>query len=543
MLTSRRWSVFALASILALTACGTPPIVSWHRDDQAVAGRSMGEAMQYLQTARNAYRAAVTQQMAAEADLANVLVGTGALVLLLAAGNAHRDVLLGTAALGGTAYVIGNMNLRRTRVLTYLAGVEALNCAQRAVIPFDIDSGEAAQITSLLNQLENARTLLNARKAQLERMRPATSGSARVRVDQGLALAEEVSNAAGKSLNTGREFIASAHRASRELVAAVDRIDVAVARSVIDSTPDLSNVPKVISGLAGMMGGFAPGSGLEGVLTSSLAAAGGISQEIRAKSANNRTHVDLALEALADATVTTATLVEAVNSRLAGRTTAWPEDAFRDCGVAQVVAALSVDPASLSFAPGAARTRSLAISGGIKPYFVEMEGEPIAGVTIKPPVRFESRADVSVSSTVTGTHVFSLWVLDSSPTGRRVSVPVSIAPPPPANAPAAAASPAAVVVPAPPTAPAAGAGTAAQAAARLRSKGQFRVGGKPLVIVTTNAPSSGAVAVQVQCPAGDAKFTQAQLRDALLAEAGLPATPAGWTLRFAAVAGGTCISD
>lgn len=540
----RRWTTWTC--ILALSACSTAPVVTWRRDDGAVSGRDMPQAMQYLQTARNAYRGAVAQQMADESGLATMLVGTGALVALLAAGGAHRDAILGATAIGGTAYAFGNMNLRRTRVLTYQAGVEALNCAQRAVIPFDMPADELAALSRDLDQLEGSRARLNAARHGADQVRGLTSGNDRARLDQAIALADEVAQSAARSLRAGREFAGASRRASRELVAAVDRIDAAVVRSVIDTTPDLSNVPKVIGGLAGMMGSFAPGAGLDNVLATALSGAAARSNAITAKSAAGQqpTRVDQEVRALSDATIETGNLVGAVNARLAGRATAWPEDAFRDCGVTQVVSALSVDPASLAFAPGVARTRSIEIAGGVKPYFVELDGGPIDGISLKPPLRFDSRAEVSVSSTVTGTHALSLRVLDSSPTARSISVPVTVAPPAAAPAPAANASAAkpgaAAPKPAKPAAPAAGTGMS-QAAQALQNKGQFTFGGKPYVIVAVGPASGTVLPIQVNCPAGASAATQAQLGAALVAEAGIP-KPKGWSLRFAAVGGGNCVA-
>ena len=539
---------------LLQTACSTTPIVRLNPTNSSNAGASMTAAMHYLDTTRTAYRDSIGEQMEKESMLASALVGAGALVAILAAGTAHSDAILGVAAIGGTAYTLGNMNLRRQRVLTYQAGVEALNCAQRAVIPFDVPQNEAKELADLLNQLETSRRTLATIASRAQALRDALPERSldRPPLDLTIALAGETRQAADNSLKSGRQYVASVTRASRELSTAVNRIDAAVVRSVIDSTPDLTNVPKLIAGLAGMMGSFAPGSGLETRITD------GLGKLATAKSSNGQTDAQKMNQELAAAVLETATLSASVNDRLAGRVTAWSEDAFKDCGVAQVVADLAVSPPSLSFVAGVETRRVVEIGGGVKPYFIEVDGTVVDGFNLKPPIRFDNRAEVFVSSKVIASHNLNLRVSDSSPTAKVLNIPVAItaavsAPAPAASAPKPATSAAKSAAPLPKPAssahknasPSAAAPSIDQALAILMPKGQFTHSGKAFLITAIPAKVGAAsISIGVRCPAGDTtKYSQANLASSLMAQAGIsegPPKPA-WGLKFAA--DGSCLAD
>jgi hypothetical protein len=547
MFAIRREMVCAVACAMTLSACSVAPIVRWQREGAAgpsgtaaVPGASMDAALRYLGMARAAYGDAVADQMAHEARLSSVLVGTGALVAILAASTAHRDAVFGTAALGGTAYALGNMNLRRTRVLTYQAGVEALNCAQRAVIPFDISPDDATDLAGRLDTLDIAHARLAATITQAEALSdglPARS-SERPMLQEAIAAASQMRQTAGTTLASGRQFLAAVRRAARELVAAVDRIDAAVARSVIDSTPDLSNVPKVIGGLAGMMGSFAPGAGIEARAGESLARLAATP-----KGTLSDTPVQRMVRQLDDDARAAASAVARVSGQLTGRALAWPEDAFKDCGVAQVVTELSLEPAALNVVPGSEVRRVVRIAGGVKPYFVEFDGPVVEGVVLKPPVRFDDRLEVGVSSKVAGTHRLTVRVIDSSPTAKVTSLSLTIAPA--ASAPTRAPVPAARPTAPPVVAPAAGSASIDRVIAKLKDRSSFVHAGKNFVLIAAPARADATtIALDIACPSGSTTmFTQAALAASLLGQAGVDTglpRPA-WRLRFKA--NGACLAD
>lgn len=546
----RKEVVFSVACAMALASCSTAPIVRWKRNGLAESGASMEAAVRYLDGARTAYRDTVADQMAREANLSTALVGAGALVAILAASTAHRDAVFGVAAAGGTAYALGNMNIRRPRVQIYQAGVEALNCAQRAVIPFDIPKEEAQDLAQMLGQLDESRRILGDTLRQAQ----AFGNPLPPALIEAIARAVQARQAADTSLKSGRQFLNTVNRASRELVAAVDRIDAAIARAVIDSTPDLSNVPKVISGLAGMMGSFAPGAGLDARVAQGLAnRAAEKGASIVAMSAGPETRDEQLVRQLTEDTLTTASDAASIDAFMEGRVVAWPEETFKDCGVTQAMTELSLNPASLVFVQGVEARRVVEIQGGVKPYFVEVDGQMVDGVTVRPPIRFDNRVEVGVASKVTTPHTLNLRVSDSSPTAKVLNLPLSIGP----ATPAAAAPPAA----APPAAPGGrGAGTPAvvpnpsaavsTAQAKLQQIGSFAHANKQFFIGRPRIVDANTVEVLLACPVEKTpeKYKQADLVDSLLRTAGLSRTGPGgaaWALKFKSTANAkpACLAD
>lgn len=524
-----RWTAAALAASVAITGCTTAPVVRWDGGDPAAAGASMPKALRYLDQARTQYRNAVAAQMNDERALGNALIGAGALVAALAVGKVHRDAIIGTSFVAGTGYAIGSSNLQRPRALIYQAGVEALNCAERAVAPFAMEDDELVALVQALDRLERARIDLGARLAEGQALRsralPASAGAQQF--DLLLPAAQQVQQASDTTLRAGREFTSAARIGARQLVAAVNGIDAAVVRSVINSTPDLSNVPKVISGLAGMVGSFAPGAGIEALVEQRL----GDAAKARSTDTGQAGAMDAANEAVRSVMRELAARHAEASARLAGRTAAWPADAFKDCGVEQVVAALSVAPGSLVFTAGTSSRRLLDIAGGVKPYFVEIDGPAIDGLLLKPPVRFDTRAEVSVDGAKVKDPVETvLRVSDSSPTVRTLSVPLSVvaaaaksAAAAPAPGPAAASAPAARPAAAPAAAPRPAAGAAA---APLAETSRFMFGGKRFDVVGVPRRVGDAIEVSVRCPAdAPGPFKRADLAAALLAEAGVTTSP------------------
>jgi hypothetical protein len=239
---------------------------------------------------------------------------------------------------------------------------------------------------------------------------------------------------------------------------------------------------------------------------------------------------------------------------LVDHTTVWPADAFKDCGVAQVVATLSVDPASASFTVGSDGRRTLDISGGVKPYFVEFDGDVIEGLSLRAPIRFDSRIELQASGDKLKKPVDSaLRVVDSSPGGKAVRVPISVAAasPTPASAPAAAPAkaptpppsggagtagaipqpkpsaptpqPATGPIPAAPAPAASGVGSAAlnTALEALKRKDSFVLAGKTFTRTGIPTRQGDVLVTDVRCPAG-VITTRAAIASAYLSEAGAP---------------------
>lgn len=532
----QKW--IAIFCALVLTGCASP-MVRWNQSSPTTPG--MPGALEYADKARDAYRSAVADQMDRETSLASGLVVTGALVAALAAGGAHRNAILGVSLAGGTAYTLGNMNLRRPTVMIYLAGVDALNCARRAVLHFNISSEELRDLGRQLSQLESSRRRLGMAVAKAQSVTAVSSPSdpQMPALTVALAAATQVQASADSALKSGRKYTESANRAAGELIATVNLIDAAVVRSLVESTPALNNVPSAISGLASMAGQFAPGASVDTGLSDALKKANTMSTaataDTPAGNVRSRSGTPQIIEELILAASETLLLTQDVNDRLTGRVVTWPEDAFKDCGVAQVITALATSPASLSnLVAGTDDRRSIEISGGVKPYFAELEGVPIDGITLKPPIRFDTRAELSITgSKVTKTYALSIRITDSSPTARVVNVPVTIT--------AANTTPVQFrgsSLPGTQAQRSRDTRTADAALAAISRLKEFYSGGRKFVFPPSTPPSridTKTLEVTVTCPAGNAgKYSQAVLSQALLFAAGITSKPSerDWSLRL-----------
>nr|WP_316642568.1 hypothetical protein [uncultured Roseateles sp.] len=489
----------ALCTALSLAACASNPIVQWDASKTSLGlpASTLDAGYAYSERARTAYREAIVTQLGQSNLLANGLVVSGALVMALAAGKAHRDAVLGVAGLSGTAYALGNMNLSRPRLLVYQAGVEALNCANRAVAPFAMPQAELTALNHSLAVLDKQRTVTAQSRITVEGLvAQDTAGGAGKsdRAERGRAAVARVGlvqTAADQALVAGRGLASGASRASGELIMAVDRIDAAIVRGTLDTVPDLSAVPRVIAGLAGTFDQFAPGAGVGQRVTDGLGRYAG-KATAGAPLAAVADPMDLAIQKLeADGSLLAGLTVD-LNAALAGRSTVLAPDAFKDCGVADLAVALRAAPETLSFTLGEDAVRSLIISGGTKPYLVELDGSAVAGVSFKQPLPFESRAEVSVSKDLKSAQTLSLRVMDSSSPMRLMNVAVTVA--------AAASTPAAPVAVAAPKAPA----TADEAVAALGKIGAKAIDGLPAGMTMTKSPTkdaAGTVQVSLICPA------------------------------------------
>ncbi len=438
----------ALAASM-LAGCAVNPVVTWQRPstEQTLVKRGMGYAFAYADNARDGYKAELVAQLKSSADLSNALIGGGALIAALAFGKAHRDAIVGPSLLAGTAYAIGNQNLNRARQLLLQAGIEGFNCAKRAVLPFSLTADESDRLdiglASLARALVNARKAMGTVKVELDKVPAELTSTQGKEATAAVEEAKLAITAAEATDSAGRSLAGAARRAGDELVLAIDRIDAAVIRATLEALPDLSAVPKVIAGLAGMAGQFAPGAGVEQVLGDALsksitAGAKAASEVVNGtpNSASLGSPLVLATRALHEATQALAIAAGAVNSHLNGRSTVFDATAFKDCGVAIVVTPLVVNPTSMNFTLGAAHRRTLDISGGVAPYSVEIDGSQVKGVTLRPIIRNNTNTDISVAADADAGST-TLRITDSSSPVRVLPLIVTtVAPAAAASAPA-----------------------------------------------------------------------------------------------------------
>lgn len=497
----------SLSLVAAMAGCANP-IVRWNvppaPTDKAVA---LPYAKLYASAAREAYRNEIATQFHTTNNLGAGLIGLGSLVAALAAGSAHKDAILGATLIGGTAYGIGQWNLRPQRLLIYQAGVEGINCALTAVIPLSMSEADIGQLRTGLTSIETA--MVNTASA-LSRAKtafgPAHSLLTELQVADttaALKAADDALGLAAKTLPAGRQLVARTERVGPELVSAVDRIAAAVDKALQATLPDLSSVSKIIGGLAGASASFAPGSGVEALITNALGksvpviSAKGLELTGSAKRSKAEIESDMAkvdalnqrLATLDNERRTLLTRVGAVQARLSAVDSAANFEALKACGVADLPLGLKLSVDVLGFAEGAEATKAFVISGGAKPYVVELIDGGVDGLSVKGPLPFESRAQVSVKKAAKGE--YGVLVMDSSAQMQMQTLKVQVG----AAAPASGVTPPGKPPP-PPTQP------LEAIAQALNDAGAFAVtlGGKVISLVVKADPGAKVVGETIVLP-------------------------------------------
>ena len=391
----------------------------------------------YAASLRGAYKREIHKQVGTSTNLNSGLVVAGALALALAASTAHQDALLGTALVGGTAYGLGAMNLPQQRLLILQAGVEAIDCANRAVIPLSMTKNE---LTNLQRDTESLQTALMPLDEAVRAVRfrlsaynnaggpegDVISGEAK----QIVAAAEEVATASRSTAAAGQLLSVKARQADDQLVAAVDKIDTSILKALLATLPDISSVPKVIAGLAGFAASIAPGAGIDSTIAARLklrvgkesdATSGTAPEKARAK-AEKQALIE-SIDTLQGSIATTRSAKSAVDARVNAYQTATSAlETLRDCGVGDISFPLKVSSDKLVFDAGTEASKTFLISGGTRPYVVELADTPAPNVTLKGPAPFESRAQISLSKEQKTAQTFTILVMDASTPTKTASV-------------------------------------------------------------------------------------------------------------------------
>ena len=434
-------AAFTLAAAAVCSACTVNPVVPWKAPDIHVTGTGMPYAYAYADARRNAYLAEISRQSGQAADLNNALVGAGALALALTAGKAGKDGIAALALLGGTSYALGGMNLGKQKLLVLQAGVEAVNCAKQAVIPLNWSKEDRDQLISSLTTLATARSEMADKADALRAQLAKPGGEAKERTDAEALLqqAGALQEQSAPVLANGWGLARQVNQAADQLVVAIDKIDAAVVRAGLDNMMELSAVPAIIAGLGGFAAGIVPGATLP------FGAKPGdpvTEKSVTIRKAGDPPALGTASAELAQA-MRNVRAASQIVAQLVQLSDATPSvQALRACGVTDAHFPLRASVAKLQFALATEATRSFVISGGTKPYIAELADTPVSGVTVRSPVPFDSRVQVSVSKDVVAAQSASIRIMDSSSPMRSEIVALELgqaAPAPAVTAPPAAA--------------------------------------------------------------------------------------------------------
>lgn len=420
------WSTIALAAVLA--GCAGNPIVAIDAPGLAASASTnaggtqtgdMASARQFAMHVRGRYRDEMSAQAQQSQWLNSGLVLLGTAVLGLAAGDAHRDAILGASLLGGTAFALGSMNLDRRRLLVLSAGIGAIDCATGTVVALDIGAGRSQalreNLTALRGTIDAAQPGLQALQAQLSGF----GNDGREPIKAARAVAE----AARKALKSAE----SAHRAGnklegnlstvgRQLQQTVVEITRKVDQAMMDTLVDIAAIPQIVAGLGGFAAAFAPGAGIDTLLADKLAAfnATKTADKGGAESADLTTLND-AVALVEISVVRLKTLTNAVRDevdRVDAAQVGAATQALKACNVAAPAAPLAVKPEAISVSAGGAS--GFVISGGTRPYSVRMlDGAP-DGLSVVFDGGFSDVAQIRLAAGSAATGSLQLLVGDSA---------------------------------------------------------------------------------------------------------------------------------
>jgi hypothetical protein len=465
MPTRQTQPVSAIASAamvaLLLAGCAGAPLVDikapgqslLQSGDQSTPAMTLTEARRYLFQVRATYREAIATQTNTTQFMGSALIGLGALITGLAAGQARRDAILGASLIGGTSFAIGSLTLDQRRVLALDAGIRALDCANAAVIPLDLDSsarveikvaGEALAAAIAAARLAGAKVRTQADAlASPDLPQVLAAAKALVVLDGALVEADKARKNATKLAGDMRE-------AGQRLQATVNEVAAKVDGVIIKTVPDLSAVQQAVGGLGGFASAFAPGAGLDKGIADSfgkyqkaqaadIAASGtpkANSGGFGSKQATDLKALDTAVAELDAVGKRLQSAAAHVNDLVGSIDSAAVATALKSCNVADVILPLTLEPAALTL--DNALARGFAISGGTKPYTVRLLDGSVDGLNINFAGGFADSAQIGAGATVPNG---SYRVLISDSAGTRNSKALVVAVDRAASAPATTAAP------------------------------------------------------------------------------------------------------
>jgi|GEM_PF-6283256 len=409
-----RPATWVAAAAACLTGCAGAPLIDvaqpgfTRTQDGGDQPTTLANARKALFQLRGAYRDAMAEQLKVTQTSGAGLVALGAAVAGLAAGNAHKDAILGASLLGGTAYAVGNLTLDRRRVLAFDAGIRALDCAHAAVIPLDLGAERLGALQKANASLKRTRSELETSSLALRKLAgllqseslldPTSSAALRAllaQIDTALESSEKTRKAAARLTEDTREIGARLQNTVNTIAA---RVDGFIAQTV----PDLTAVPQAIAGLGGFAAAFAPGAGIDKTLAESMketanalkansAIGDAPKQDAQLKTA--MTEASTLVDKLSVANDAVIELLGAVDGTAV-------VGALKACNVADVTLPLSLEPAALLVDAKGGPGKGFAIRGGTKPYMVRWLDAAADGLSLSFTGGFADLAQVSAGKEV-----------------------------------------------------------------------------------------------------------------------------------------------
>ncbi|WP_332856157.1 hypothetical protein [Duganella sp. S19_KUP01_CR8] len=434
-----------VALILSIAGCSTSPVYDWRKEQSDLTkpyeinpdAISMTGAVTYLQKARNGYRSQISTQAKDESTASQwILGGTGA--LLAAAGlKAHTDVLLVGGTALSTGYAMSTSSMPRGRVLSYMAGVDALNCAEASVAPIRTFNNDALALAN-----KELKSKIGPLQTAVEKVTTAykKAGPQAISVKDQTDSAEATITAANTVVSSTDDFLAKAKTASYLLYNQVEKVDAAVTRSIINGMPTLADIKVLAGGIGADMTSIVSSAVNDANASKSSKGLTGSDSGLGAQAAGETSPLSTALKELSVAQENVNAAIDKVKDNLPPNANNLNMQAMADCNLPLVPAPLSVNPTAVQFYTNSAATKTFEFKGGTKEYVADVAGLP-SGLSVKQAgpggTTLEISADASKLTAVTAP--YNLRIHDQTNGGSTVSIRITII----ASPAAAAANPAA----------------------------------------------------------------------------------------------------
>jgi hypothetical protein len=441
--------MLALAVAAALPGCAINPLVDV--PDRSAEGEvtTMPAALTRARQLKEGYHRKAFDFVGTQVMLNDTLLGLGVLTIGLGASSGvHPDAFRSTALLGGATFLFGMQNTK-SRLDFYQSGIGAVNCALLASLPLQISD---AELTAIAQESKETKRVLPAFSASLAHAE-GEFASARETLSPGTAqLVEDQINGARLARAAALAALAEAGglpaqvgTVAKQLRTTLDVIEVQVNKKVANTVQDPAAVQTSLTSLATLAGRTAPGLGVDKFFTPTsrdAATAAGVDHTKQQKSlvAQPSNTLTAALRALAAKRAELEAEAVPLAQRLApykGHTDA-SAAALKACDGVIASSTLAVDQDELRFDAGAseAQTKTLVISGGVKPYIVRFRESPTLGIEAQSPAAGDSAVIVKVPKATPAGTALTLVVSDAAATAQTKVVRIVV------GASAAATSPA-----------------------------------------------------------------------------------------------------
>lgn len=429
--------------------CAVNPLVRWVPPEPPTnrTAMTLDHGRQFTAGARAAYQKKIYEQVDTLTNLSSGIITLGGAIAAMAAFKAHKDAIVGSALIGGTALTLGQWNLDKRRLIVYQAAVAAFNCAERAVSPLDMSEATLKELTTRTTQLTvdmgAATGAIGELELALAGWTPKTpeATAAQTRFQAAIVAARHVLQAAGTTRESGDALEERARNASNALIQAVRNIEQQADKVLPDTMGDLNQLPTIIGMLRQGAAQIATNAGVEAGMLTALtrsvdpaapdAGAGGGDQQSRkaraeaeavpagVKSASSRMTAAMRKVALSAAHV---------QSLVGSYANAMQSDTLADCGIGAISFAMSAEPPTAVEMPGTAASIPVVIQGGKPPFSVRPSGASVTGVTVEGPDRMGREFTVKIAADAPGGKTARFLIRDSSDPTRTLPYVVEIGP-------------------------------------------------------------------------------------------------------------------